>query len=147
MSHPIPRYRFGAKSSAPFPVHVTAFVMYLVGLVSALAGAAVWAAGQGADGTADGLPPALVHGGTPAAVALLVHAACWWLVARCLQTGRRWARVLVLVLSVSSLVALVAGAVVSGPAPVTVGPLVLPVAFLVLLNTAGSRSWFRYGRY
>lgn len=147
MSHPIPRYRFGAKSSAPFPVHLTAFVMYLVGLVSALAGAAVWAVGQGAAGTADGLPPALVDGGTPAAAALAVHAACWWLVARCLQTGRRWARILVLVLSGTSLVALVASVVVAGPGPATVAPLVLPAAFLVLLNLTASRSWFRYGRY
>ncbi|GAA4218903.1 hypothetical protein [Actinocatenispora rupis] len=146
MMHPIPRYRFGARRSAPFPVHLTAFVMYLAGLATALAGAAVWAAGQGTTGTAEGLPPELVAAGTAGAVVLLVDAVCWWLLARFLQQGRRWARVLVLALSGLALLALAGRAYWSGPGLPTLAPLALPVAFLVLLNTTPSRTFFRQHR-
>jgi hypothetical protein len=147
-----PGYRYSpyphpVRTSAPLSVHLAAFTLYLCGLLVLLAAAAVFAVTQGAAGTADGLPEPVIRAGLPAAIGLGLYALCWLLVGRKVQRGRQWARVLVLVLTVLSLVAGVLEVLRTGPSGLAAGQFVLPVLMVVLLNTTAARSWFRYHTY
>jgi hypothetical protein len=136
-----------ARTSAPVSVHLAAFVLYLSGLLVLLAAAAVYAVTRGAAGTAGAVPAEVSRAGVPAAIALALYALCWLFVGRKVQRGRQWARVLVLVLSVLSVVGGVVEVLRTGASGLTVGQFVVPVLLVLLLNTTAARSWFRYHTY
>jgi len=138
-------------------VHVVALIGYLVGLLSLLGAAAVGyftlVAKQDIDTSQLGSQAAdLVKTFAGALVALAAVLAVigliWLVVARKLQRGRQWARILVIVLSVLSFL----GTFVQGlqskhwTAPL-VGQAVFPILFIILLNTRAARSWFRHHTY
>lgn len=61
--------------------------------------------------------------------------------ARAVQTGRPWARPVVLVLSGLGIAVAVVGLVVGGLG--AIGGLAWPIAYAVLLSTDSARAWFR----
>jgi len=82
--------------------------------------------------------------GAVIAGALGIVALLWLMIARTLQRGQQWARVTVITLSLLSVAAtgyevwrLDDGQLLPG--------LVLPVIYVLLLNTRAARSWFRAG--
>lgn len=153
---PQPAYGPAARRSAPPGVHVLAILQYLAGLVTlGVAALLTWAAVVVANGSYTDLS------GTPladdlidqqgAATVLGVAAgivALFGLITivlgRKLQRGRQWARVIVLILSVFSLVSLGAAIALTQRVDVSVASVAYPVLCLILLNTAAARSWFRY---
>ncbi len=102
----------------------------------------------------EGMGAALAGGGLIVAVVLLLISLLYFLIARKLQRGRQWARVLVLIfcvlgflgtaLQLFTLFQLDADPVMLGAAG---SSLIGPVLFVILLNTAAARSWFRYQTY
>jgi hypothetical protein len=151
-NYPTTRYDLGASAepptrrSAPAPVHAVALLLYLGGLlVFALA---VVAAGGGSllgnqldqvPATGGGLPLAAIYG----FVGLFMLA-----IGRKVQRGRGWARGLVIILSVVSVVVTLYTGFSSpdGTSNVLLG-LVFPVLYLILLFTPSARSWFRDRTY
>lgn len=145
-----------ARRSAPPGVHVLAILQYLAGFLTlAVAALFAWAAVVVANGTYEDVS------GTPiaddlidsegAAVVLGVIAgtvAFFGLITiflgRKLQRGRQWARVIVLMLSILSLVSLVASIALTQRVDVSIASVAYPVLCLILLNTGAARSWFRY---
>jgi hypothetical protein len=141
-----------ARRSAPPSVHVVSIIGYLAGLALMATGVAAWVVSLGGGQSLDlgrfgqvivdlrqmGLGAAAVF----VFVGLLVMA-----LARKLQRGRQWVRVLVVVLSAVSIAGtLYDGLVGQGRANVLVG-LVFPVVYVVLLNLPAARSWFRRHTY
>ncbi|MGH3712794.1 MAG: hypothetical protein ACRDT4_04950 [Micromonosporaceae bacterium] len=153
---PGPRHR----SSAPFSVHVAAFFIYLGGILVLLGAAGFGLLAAGSTQLPAGQLPedaaGMVAGaGVVVAVILLLIAVLYFLIARKLQKGRQWARVLVLIFAVLGLLGagLQTFAVLSqiDPTPVVLGSLAAgflgPILFIVLLNTSAARSWFRHRTY
>jgi len=157
--HPQP-YQ-AVRTSAPPSVHVVAVIQYLIGFVTLLAAVLL---GTIAFGVLDIQTADLasqyreVMAGSMVVVVAVVgfDALCWLVVARKLQRGRQWARILTIVLSVLS----IAGSVyqyatlpaVRGGDPLqAAGPfavaVAVPVLFVLLLNTRAARSWFRRRTY
>jgi hypothetical protein len=142
-----------AHRSAPPSVHVVALLQYLGGLLTLLAAIAVAVLTVGGQAALDRrrvqIPADIQQGLTGAgfviAGALAFVAVLWLVIARQLQTGRQWARITVLLLSVLSIAATVYDWYQLHDRELLPG-LVLPVLFLLLLNTRAARSWFR-GHY
>jgi hypothetical protein len=137
-----------ARRSAPASVHVVAVMQYLGGLVLMILGAVAAADTLGGGRYLDGAPITTdVRGaGLPVGAVLVFGGLLAVAVGRKIQRGRQWARMLVLVLSALSVVGtLYTGLVREGQTNVLTG-LVVPVIYLVLLNTTAARSWFRSRR-
>jgi hypothetical protein len=139
-----------SRRPAPGSVHATVIIMYLVGLVAIGSGAlAIWIAlrGTGLVGSAGDLPVDVAEVGLPTGAVAIFAGLFMMAIARKVQRGRQWARMFVLVLSVVSAAwTLYAGTVGPGQGNVLAG-LVLPVVYLILLNTRAARSWFRDRTY
>jgi hypothetical protein len=138
-----------ARRSAPASVHVVAIMQYLGGLVLLVLGAVAAAVALGGERYIDSAPVAadlrgagLAIGAVFAFVGLLTL-----VIGRKIQRGRQWARVLVLVLSVLSIVGTLYTGLVRGDETNALTGLVVPVIYVVLLNTAAARSWFRRHTY
>jgi len=129
-----------ARRPAPGSVQIAVLLMYLVGLLSiGLGGLTVWIA---LGGTGD-VPVKIADVGLPAAAVAIFVGLFMMAIARKVQRGRQWARMFILALSaVSAVWTLYAGTVGPGQGNVLAG-LVLPVVYLILLNTRAARSWFR----
>jgi hypothetical protein len=139
-------------------VHVIAILQYLAGALT-LAGAALFAFlaimianGNYDTATAD-LPDGWSTGDTADAAAVIfgVAAAIMALfgvitivLGRKLQRGRQWARVIVLMLSILSLLSVVASVALQQQVDASIASVFYPVLCLILLNTRAARSWFRY---
>jgi hypothetical protein len=80
------------------------------------------------------------------AVATGVIALMWLIIARALQRGQQWARVTVLMLSVLAIAGTGYNAWRLQYPPALAG-VVLPLLYLLLLNTRKARSWFRWGSW
>ncbi|MGH3734708.1 MAG: hypothetical protein ACRDT6_03655 [Micromonosporaceae bacterium] len=152
---------YARRTSAPFSVHVAAFFIYL-GALALLLGtvlAGLLAAGATQLPTEDVPAEAatLATGaGVVVALVFLVFSLLYFLLARSLQKGRQWARVLVLIFAVLGLLGAIGQTVlllsqldnVTGPVLLGLGmPFLGPVFYLVLLNTSAARSWFRHQTY
>lgn len=145
-----------ARRSAPPGVHVLAILQYLAGFLTlAVAALFAWAAVVVANGTYEdvsGTPiaddlidsegAAMVLGVAAGVVAFFGLLTI--LLGRKLQRGRQWARVIVLMLSILSLVSLVASIALTQRVDVSIASVAYPVLCLILLNTGAARSWFRY---
>ncbi|MGH3750385.1 MAG: hypothetical protein ACRDT8_23645 [Micromonosporaceae bacterium] len=154
-----PMWGGAQRSSAPFSVHVAAFFIYLGGLFVLLASLALGAIALGmAQLPTTELPDqyqGLITGtGVVVAVFFLLIAFLYFLIARKLQRGRQWARVLVLIFAVLGLIGAalqVVGLLQAGVDPQLIGysatSFIGPVLFIVLLNTSAARSWFRHHTY
>lgn len=152
---------YGQRTSAPFSVHFVAFFIYLGGLFILLGAVLLGLLAAGSSQvSSDELPPEaarlILGGGLVVAVILLLLAFLYFLIARKLQKGRQWARVLVLIFSVLGLLSGVGQAVMVFSQVDSVTPAMLasmlpgflgPILFIVLLNTTAARSWFRYRTY
>src|SRR5919198_3161329 len=97
------------RSSAPFSVHFVAFFIYLGGVFVLLGALGVGAVALGATQLpTDQIPEqyrnAITGVGVGVAVVLLLFSFLYFLIARKLQTGRQWARVIVLILSVLGII-------------------------------------------
>jgi hypothetical protein len=148
---------YPARRGAPGSVLTVAVLQYLGGLLSLLTGVLVGLLALGAtrinvapDVTSQ-LPPGLASSiaGLGLAVGGLVVlaglVAIWF--GRKLHRGRQWARILALVVSGLSIVGTLYNGLL-GPGDVNVlTGLVVPVLYLVLLNTRAARSYFRTGTY
>lgn len=137
------------RFSAPMSVQLAAVLMYLIGLLL-LAGAALLVAfGRGVLDLPASMPDAVrARDAVVAAVVVLaVLALCWLFVGRKVQRGRQWARVLVVVLSLLSVLANGWQLYAVGVRSATASPLVVPVLLLILVNTGNARSWFSYRTY
>ena len=154
-----PMFHQQQRSSAPFSVHVVAFFIYLGGVLVLLGALAVGALGLGAtqlqaEDLPEGAGAALAGVGLIVAVVLLLLSVLYFLIARKLQRGRQWARVLVLIfcglgilgtaLQLFTLFQMDADPVMLGAAG---SSLIGPVLFIILLNTSAARSWFSYRTY
>ncbi|MQA25244.1 MAG: hypothetical protein GEU94_07195 [Micromonosporaceae bacterium] len=147
------------RGSAPFSVHVAAFFIYLGGALTLLAAIAFGALGAGATQLpADQVPEevrALFAGaGLVVAAVFLVIALLYFLIARKLQRGRQWARVLVLIFAVLGVLGVALDFVMLAQAgadaalyAIAGASLIGPLLFIVLLNTSAARSWFRHKTY
>jgi hypothetical protein len=147
LAEPPPPPPFPERRRAPLSVHAAATLLYLGGLALILAAATTVFLMYGGDAAADvELPPRtrewLAELGLPTAAVLAVAGLFAYAVARRLQRGRRWARILVLVFCAVSLASNLFSLVTNGTAEVLSG-LVLPVLYLVLLNTTAARRFFR----
>lgn len=155
-------YAHAARRSAPASVHVVAILQYLGGAVLLLGAGIVALVTYGvtrqyAGGAAELEAVVGVVGGAGLAVAAVLGLAglLTIMIGRKLQRGRQWARVLVLLVSATSLAwtlyatffAAADGAVVAAERPDALSGLVLPLLYLVLLNTPAARSWFRHRTY
>jgi hypothetical protein len=142
-----------AHRSAPPSVHVVALLQYLGGLLTLLGAIAVALLTLGGRAVFDErriqIPAQVKQGLTGAGLviagALAIVALLWLVIARKLQTGRQWARVTVIVLSLLSIAGTAYDAWRLDDRHVLPG-LALPVLYLILLNTRAARSWFR-GHY
>jgi hypothetical protein len=137
-----------ARRSAPASVHAVAVMQYLGGLVLVVLGAIAAADSLGGGRYLDGAPVATdVRGAGLSVGAVFVFGGLLALViGRKVQRGRQWARVLVLVLSGVSVIATLYTGLVRDGEPNALTGLVVPVIYLVLLNTTAARSWFRSHR-
>lgn len=155
---PAPAYGPALRRSAPPGVHVIAILQYLGGALT-LVGAAIFAfiavmVANGNYTTADAnVPDNWFNGDTADAVAAIfgVVAGIMFLfglitivLARKLQRGRQWARIIVLMLSILSLLSVIATLAAQQQVDASIGGVFFPVLCLILLNTRAARSWFRY---
>jgi hypothetical protein len=154
--HPGYGYGYGppARSSAPVSVHVVAILQYLGGLLGLIGAVLVVAVAMVGTGVIDDasvpadLRDALVGGGIVIAAVIAAFSLFAIYLGRGLQRGRQWARVLLLLLSALNLVGVLYGIFADGLRGTGGAPgLVVPVLYLVLLNTSAARSWFRYHTY
>ena len=131
------------RYSAPPSVHVVAILQYLVG-AGLLAVAALIALTVTGSRRVDDVPVEYVrHAGLAVAAVFAFGALFVTVIGRKLQRGRQWARVLTLLLSGVALAGtLFNGLVGTGDRTNVLGGLVLPVLYLILLNTRAARSWF-----
>jgi hypothetical protein len=133
-------------------VHVVAVLGYLAGLALVTAGVGAWALSFDAGRSVDpsGYPRAVVDLGqlglATGAVAVFIGLLVLVL-ARKLQRGRQWVRVLVVVASAFAITTtLYNGLVGTGDTNALFG-LVFPVIFVVLLNLTAARSYFSRRAY
>ena len=137
------------RRRTPAEVHVCAALLYATGAVTLAAGLVVGIASVSTDALASVALPvvdarAAAGVGVAIGVLMVVIGFATLVVARKVQRGRQWARVLVQVLSGLSLAATVAALVGEGQPDALTG-FVLPVLCLILLNLPAVRDWFRYG--
>jgi hypothetical protein len=137
------------RRGAPPSVHAVALFFYLAALVSLVAGAVAAALTltdahppDGAMPVPDSVRRGLAGGGLVIAVALVVVATVWLVIARRLQLGAAWARVVVLLLSLLGVLGTGYAAWHARDIQVLAG-LGPPLLYLLLLNTRAARSWFR----
>jgi hypothetical protein len=152
-AYPQPGFALGtpylARRSAPASVHVVAILQYLGGLL-VLAGAGVLA------GLAAGVVSAPhdpnVDVMTPAGASRLFAVAAGFLavcglvaivLGRKVQRGRSWARVVLIVLNVISVLATLYQSFAVFHDTRYLAGLALPVLYLILLNTRAARAWCR----
>lgn len=146
--YPQPPYPapYQQRRSAPASVHTVAILFYLAGVAVLLGAAGVAALAAGAAGTPSQLPPQaagyVTEGGFIVAAVLAVLALVYFLFGRKLQRGRQWARVIVLILSTFAILGAVLQVVLTREPTVAAGG-VVPLLFILLLNTSAARSWFR----
>lgn len=139
------------RRTAPPSVHIVALLQYLSGLLTLLGAAGIamltYAGRRAFDERRIQIPAELEQGVTGAggliAGALGVVALLWLVIARKLQRGEQWARITVLMLSVLSIAGTAYQVWQSRDQQLLVG-LVLPVLYVLLLNTRAARSWFRW---
>jgi hypothetical protein len=139
------------RNTAPPSVHIVALLQYLGGLLTLLAAAGValltYAGRSAFDQQRVQVPAEIEQNVTGAggiiAGALGVVALLWLVIARKLQRGGQWARITVLLLSLVS-IAGTAYEVWRFDDRQTLPGLVLPVLYLLLLNTRAARSWFKW---
>ena len=126
-------------------VHAAAFLLYLGGVI--LFALAVTAAGGGRLIERSGDVPA-VEGGLPMAAIYAFVGLFTVVIGRKVQRGRQWARFLVSVLSVVSVLATLYTGLASpdGTSNVLLG-LVFPVLYVIFLWTPSARSWFATRTY
>jgi hypothetical protein len=153
---PAPAYGSAGRRSAPPGVHVIAILQYLSGFVTLAAAALLtWAAIAVANGTYDSTDAGIAGDWFDADAAAAVFGvvagitALFGLIAiilgRKLQRGRQWARVIMIMLSVLSLIGLAASVAITQTLTVAdLASVAYPVLCLILLNTRAARSWFRY---
>jgi hypothetical protein len=140
------------RSTAPPSVHVVALLQYLSGLLILLGAVAVAAltyiGRQAFDERRIQIPAQVEQGLTGAggliAGSLGVVALLWLVIGRQLQRGQQWARMTVLLLSLLSIAATGYEVWRLGDRQLLPG-LILPVLYLLLLNTRAARTWFRAG--
>lgn len=152
-NYPPTRYDYGpaepVRRSAPASVHVVALIQYFVGLLLLAAGAAAgWFAVATPRGASPDLPVDLTGAGLAVGAVLVFAGLVVIAIGRKLQRGKRWARALVLALSVVGIVTTLYDGLVAHTGNSNVlGGLVLPVVYLVLLNLPAARSWYRNRTY
>jgi hypothetical protein len=149
IDHGYPDAAEPVRRSAPASVHLVAIMQYVGGLVLLGIGGAAAAYDLGyLDPASIGPVGAdLPKGGLAVAAVFAFGGLLALAIGRKVQRGRQWARVLVLVLAVLGVVStLYNGLVLAGQTNALVG-LVLPVLYLVLLNTGAARSWFSRHTY
>lgn len=133
----------------PAGVQVVTLVQYLGGLLLlAAAGlATLIARGVTRYAVIDRIPESVrrnvATGGLVIPITLAVLGLFWFVIAHHLGLGRQWARTTMLVLSVVGVAGFGYGAWRSRDPELALG-LVLPLLYLVLLNTRAARKWFRY---
>jgi hypothetical protein len=147
-----PQPAYATRTTAPVSLHVVAILQYLGGLamlgVAAILGftaseiLAQWGDELGTPATAT----------TPLVAVVVAVFAVIGLIAivlgRKVQRGRNWARVLLIVLNVLSLVSVLWETYsTSRFTAATVVSVAVPVLFLILLNTRAARSWCRWRTY
>ena len=142
------------RASAPASVHIVALFQYLGGLLTLLAAGGVavltFAGRRAFDERRIQIPDDIQRGltgmGLVISIALAVVAIVWLVIARKLQTGRQWARITVLILSVLSIAGTVYDAWQLQDRQLLPG-LALPLIYVLLLNTRAARAWFRSGSW
>lgn len=121
--------RPAGASQAPGPVLAAAILLYVGGALTMLSGLS----GARSSGVVSRmLPPAV----------LVLYGVFYLLIARGVQQGRRWARTTALVLAGLGVAIGALRAVAAGPAAGAL-ELAWPIVYLILLNTAAARAWFR----
>jgi hypothetical protein len=144
--------QYVSRRSAPASVQTVAILQYVGGLL-ALAGAVLFALLAAKTVTppantvsrvvaADAQSRVFVAGAVFFAISGII--AIW--LGRKVQRGRNWARWILIVLSVLSLVSTVYQSYQLGNSSYY-GGVVLPILYLILLNTRAARSWCRYHTY
>jgi hypothetical protein len=144
--------QYVSRGSAPASIQTVAILQYIGGLIT-LAGAVLFAL---LAAKAVNLPdnPASRYVAADAetrlfvvgAVVLGISALIAILLGRKVQRGRNWARWVLILLSLLSLVSTVYQSYQLGNSRYY-GGLVIPVLYLILLNTRAARSWCRYHTY
>jgi len=151
-----PQYGYGqpGRTTAPISVHIIAILQYLGGLVLLAVAVLFGLAGTASNRMVTQLDLApnardmvtrasFVGAAIVGTIALLV-----FIVARKLQRGRQWARILVLFFATIDLLGAVYTVVGRGQhGGVGYGAIVGPLLVIILLNTGAARSWFRYHTY
>lgn len=132
---------------APAGVHIVAIMQYVTGLVLILAAGVIGVLKFNDGRIGDTQVPESIRGavtgfGLPIAALGLIAGFIAISIGRRIHSGRRGARILVIVLSAVSLGLNIYTLVTKGAADPLSG-LVLPVIYLVLLNTPPVRAWFR----
>lgn len=148
-------YGYGqrVRLSAPASVHVIAILQYLGGLLGLLVAAAVAVSALAGRHYLDeqGLPAdvrdAFAGGGIVVAGVIGFVALFAMVLGRRLQRGRNWARVLLLLLSTLNLATTLYAVFAQDLGSGGLVGIVVPVLYLVLLNTRAARSWFHHGTY
>jgi hypothetical protein len=147
-----PQPVYAMRTTAPVSLHVVAIFQYLGGLVmlgiAALFGFAAsdmldrYGDRLGADAT--GFAPVIAVVVTSFAVVGLIAI----VLGRKVQRGRNWARVVLILLNVLSVLSVAWQTYTTSLfTAATIVSLAMPVLFLILLNTRAARSWCRYGTY
>jgi hypothetical protein len=138
------------RRTAPPSVHVIAVLQYLGGVASLAAGAlfgylAVVAGRDTRTGEDFFDPTTIAIAFGVAAGVLAASGLIAILLGRTIQRGRQWARVVVLLLSLLSVVSIVGCFVLYQSGAWTVLGAAYPALCAGLLNTRAARSWFRVG--
>jgi hypothetical protein len=140
---------YPVRRSAPASVHLVAVMQYLGGALSWLAAAfatylAVLSARQEPHPNTDFIDPRFF-----AAMMAVAAGVCGlsglvaFILGRKLQRGREWARIVLIVLNVLSIAGVVYESLAASGVPSHLGALVVPVLYLLLLNTRAARDWCR----
>lgn len=149
---------YAMRTTAPVSLHVVAIFQYLGGLLTLGVGALfALAAFNLLPEWQSQLPDQSLGGRSLSAVTPVVAVICAVfavvgliaiVLGRKVQRGRNWARVVLIILNVLSLVSVAWQVYATSLAtPSTIAGAVLPVLFLILLNTRAARGWCRYGNY
>jgi uncharacterized membrane protein YphA (DoxX/SURF4 family) len=128
-------------------VHIVAVLQYISGIVMLLAAVAIVFVTYGSgEIRGNALPPSVrtvASAGLAIAALTTVGGLLALMIGRRLQRGKQWARVLMIALSAVSLGANIYALIRTGVADPLSG-LVLPILYLLLLNTPPARAFFRH---